>query len=175
MRMSGEWHYENGYLVGSERENKGGILFSRECYETNVLISFTVKSNLPATRDLNSLYCAEWDYDNDYLKSAYICGLHGWYDHKAGIKRFPENGLCALTPLYHYTPGEEVKVTAGAINGHNFMQINDTLVMELIDPNPIKSKGHVGFTPYCTSIKIKDIEIREIYWEERNQIYKPEF
>ena len=45
---------------------------------------------------------------------------------------------------------------------------------ELIDPNPLKG-GHVGFSPYCTKLKIRDIEIRKIYWEKRDQAYDPEF
>lgn len=175
MPMGGSWHYENGYLIGSERGNKGGILLSRRRFAEDVAISFTVSSNLPATRDLNAIYCAEWDYENDYLKSAYICGVNGWYDHRAGIEKFPENGLRALTSLFHYTPGEEIEITAGAVNGHNFLLVNDELVMALVDPNPIKNGGHVGFSPYCTSLKIKDIKIFEIFWEKRNQIYNAEF
>lgn len=65
-------------------------------------------------------------------------------------------------------------MTAGAIDGHNFMVVDGKFVTELIDPSPIKG-GHVGFSPYCTILKIKDIEIREIYWEKQKQHYDPEF
>ena len=170
----GFWEYKDGYLIGSEPENKGGILLSKQTFEKDVMISFTAASVLPATRDLNAVYCTTWDDDINYLKLAYISGIGGWYEDKCGIERFPEDGLRALNPLYHYEPGKEVRITTGAINGHNFLVVDDVLVQELIDPNPIIG-GRVGFSPYSTMLKIKDIEVREICWEERNQIYEPEF
>ena len=42
------------------------------------------------------------------------------------------------------------------------------------DPQPIKD-GHVGFSAYCTKLRIKDIQIHEIYWEDFPQSYDPEF
>lgn len=170
----GSWKCENGYLIGEERGNKGGILLSRERFETNVMLSFTVSTVLPATRDLNAVYCANWDEETDYLGDSYVCGLNGWYEHKSGIERNLGSNIYTTTSLYKYTPGTEVRMTAGAIDGHNFMVVDDVLVSELIDPNPIKG-GYVGFSPYCTKLKIKDIEIREICWENLIQEYEPEF
>ena len=170
----GEWSYKDGYLIGCEKENKGGILLSKESFDDNVMLSFTVASVLPATRDLNAVYCTTWDDEINYLKKSYISGLNGWYEGKSGIERFPENETRALTPLYNYTPGEEVRITTGAIDGHNFLIVDDILIQELIDMNPFKG-GHVGFSPYSTMLKIKDIEVRKIVWENREQSYLPEF
>ena len=172
---AGCWTYEDGYLVGSEPDNKGGILLSRKYFDKDVMPSFTVSSVLPATRDLNAVYCTTWDEEINYLKKSYISGLNGWYEGKSGIERFPEDELRALTPLYHYEPGTEVRITTGAINGHNFLLVDDVLIQELIDNMDPIVGGHVGFSPYSTKLKIKDIEVREIYWEERVQSYLPEF
>ena len=171
----GQWTYEDGYLVGCESENKGGILLSRQRFEKDVMMSFTVASVLPATRDLNAVYCTTWDEESNYLKKSYISGLNGWYEGKSGIERFPEDELRALTPLYHYEPGKEVRMTVGAIEGHNFLIVDGVLIQELIDNMDPIVGGHVGFSPYSTKLKIKDIEVREIYWEEREQSYLPEF
>ena len=46
----GTWTYEDGYLVGCEPDNKGGILLSRQRFDKDVMMSFTVASVLPATR-----------------------------------------------------------------------------------------------------------------------------
>lgn len=171
----GQWTYEDGYLVGCETENKGGILLSKKRFDKDVMMSFTVASVLPATRDLNAVYCTTWDEENNYLKKSYISGLNGWYEGKSGIERFPEDELRALTPLYHYEPGTEVRLTVGAIEGHNFLLVDGVLIQELIDNMDPIVGGHVGFSPYSTMLKIKDIEVREIYWEERGQSYLPEF
>ena len=172
--MAGDWRMENGWLIGTENGNKGGILFSRESFDKNVMLSFTAATVLPATRDVNAVYCAHWDKKTDYLADSYVCGLNGWYDGKSGIERNLTSNLYSTTSLYQYIPGTEVRMTAGAIDGHNFMVVDGKLVTELIDPSPIKG-GHVGFSPYCTILKIKDIEIREIYWEKQKQHYDPEF
>lgn len=170
----GTWSYQDGYLVGCESENKGGILLSKKRFDKDVMFCFTMASVLPATRDLNAVYNTTWDDEINYLKKSYISGLNGWYEGKSGIERFPENETRSLTPLYNYTPGEEVRITTGAINGHNFLIVDDVLIQELIDMNPFVG-GHVGFSPYSTMLKIKDIEVREIVWEERQQAYLPEF
>lgn len=174
---SGNWSCECGYLIGDEPGNFGGILFSKERYEDDVMMSFTVKTVLPATRDLNAVFCAQWDDETDYLGTSYVCGLNGWYENKSGIERNEvgcESALYSTTSLYKYDPGTEVRMTLGAINGHSFMVVDDVLITELIDPNPIKG-GHVGFSAYCTKLMIKDIEIRKIVWEEFIQKYEPEY
>ena len=180
--MTGEWYHENGYLIGSEPGNFGGILMSKERYEDDVMFSFTIGTVLPATRDVNAVFCANWNDTRDYLGLSYVCGLNGWYEDKAGIEKNlvcskeygDERALYSTTAAYRYQPGTEVRMTAGSINGHTFMVVDDVLVTELIDPSPICG-GHVGFSAYCTKLRIKDIEVRKIYWEEFIQTYKPEF
>jgi hypothetical protein len=44
----------------------------------------------------------------------------------------------------------------------------------LVDPAPIRG-GHIGFSAYCTRLKIKDVEVREIVFEDFVQSYEPEF
>ncbi|MCQ2446810.1 MAG: hypothetical protein MJ141_08015, partial [Clostridia bacterium] len=101
-------------------------------------------------------------------------GLNGWYEGKSGIERNLTSNLNATTTLYKYTPGKEVRMIAGAIGGHCFMVVDGELVSELVDPAPIRG-GHVGFSPYCTKLRIRDIEVRRIKWEEFPQEYDPEF
>ena len=172
--MAGTWKLEDGHLIGAERGNKGGILLSRESYNCDIIFRFTARTVLPATRDVNAVFCAHWDTDIDYLGNAYVIGLNGWYEHKSGIERSPETGLRALTGAYTYTPGTDVRITTGIIDGHSFLYADDTLVSELIDPHAIAG-GRVGFSPYCTMLAIRDIEVLRAVWEPFEQSYDPEF
>jgi hypothetical protein len=138
------------------------------------MLSFTVSTVLPATRDLNAVFCADWDDSTDYLGDSYVCGLNGWYENKAGLER-NNSKLYSTTSLFRYDPGKELRMTCGAIDGHLFMVVDDVLVSELIDPTEPKIGGHVGFSAYCTMLRIKDIEVRRIYWEDFTQKYDPEF
>lgn len=170
----GHWECKDGYLIGSEPGNFGGILLSKESFPDNVMMRFSMSTVLPATRDLNAVFCTTWDDSMNYLKKSYVVGLNGWYENKSGIERFPEEELRSLTSLYHYTPGTEVEILTGAIDGHCFLFANGVLIQELIDSDPIRG-GHVGFSPYSTSLKIRNIQVRKICWEKRQQVYEPEF
>lgn len=180
--MTGKWKVENGYLIGEERGNFGGILMTKERYENDVMFSFTIGTVLPATRDVNAVFCANWNKTHDYIGESYVCGLNGWYEDKSGIEKIldsskeggDQRGAYSTTAAYRYQPGAEVRMTAGSINGHTFMVVDDVLVTELIDPAPICG-GHLGFSAYCTKLKIRDIEVRKIHWEELVQSYDPEF
>ena len=170
----GHWECKDGYLIGSEPGNFGGILLSKQSFADNVMMRFKMSTVLPATRDLNAVFCTTWDDSVNYLKKSYVVGLNGWYENKSGIERFPEEEMRSLTSLYQYTPGTEVEILTGAIDGHCFLFADGVLVQELIDSDPIRG-GHVGFSPYSTALKIRDIQVRKIAWEKREQIYEPEF
>ena len=170
----GHWECKDGYLIGSEPGNFGGILLSKQSFDDNVMMRFKMSTVLPATRDLNAVFCTTWDDSVNYLKKSYVVGLTGWYENKSGIERFPEEEMRSFTSLYQYTPGTEVEILTGAIDGHCFLFADGVLVQELIDSDPIRG-GHVGFSPYSTILKIRDIQVRKIAWEKRAQIYEPEF
>lgn len=170
---TGTWRYEDGAIIGDEPGNRGGILFTKESFEGDVMLSFTVSTVLPATRDLNAVWASHWDEKTDYLGESYVCGLNGWWENKAGIERNLSSNLFACTTLFKYEPGTELRMTCGSIGGHCFMVVDDVLVCELVDPQPI-TDGHVGFSAYCTRLRIKDIEVRRIEWEKFKQVYEPE-
>ncbi len=174
MPMNGKWECDGEWMIGEERKSWYAILFSRERYEKNVMFSFTVMADPPATRDLNAVLCANWDAGKGELGESYVCGLNGWYEHKSGIERNGSSNLYSTTSLYRYEPGTAVRMTFGCVDGHSFMIVDGEMITELIDPAPIKG-GHVGFSAYCTRLKIKDVEVREIVYEDFVQSYDPEF
>ncbi len=171
---SGNWYYEDGAIIGFEPGNFGGILFTKQSFDKDVMLIFKGSTVLPATRDLNAVWAAHWDEKTDYLGESYVCGLNGWWENKAGIERNKENGLYSTTSLFEYVGGTEITMICGSVNGHCFMVVDDVLVSELRDPQPI-SGGHVGFSAYCTKLKITEVEVREIVWEKFLQKYVPQF
>ncbi len=177
--MAGEWSCKDGCLIGIERGNKGGVLFYKEHFENkNVMLSCKMSTILPATRDLNGIFCAEWNDKTDYLGDYYVCGLNGWYDNKAGIEGFKDGvgDFCGMSETsYVYEAGKEIELVFGAVDGHCFMLVDGKLVAEHLDGILKLNKGHIGFSPYCTMLKIRDIEIREIAYESMQQSYDPEF
>ena len=171
---SGHWECDGEWLIGYERKSWYAMLLSKQRFEDNIMFSFTIMADPPATRDLNAVICAEWDEQAGELGESYVCGLNGWSEHKSGIERNRSSNLYSTTSLYKDKPGTAVRMTFGCIDGQTFMVVDDELVTELVDPSPIKG-GQVGFSAYCTRLKMKDIEVRKIYWEELEQSYDPEF
>ena len=55
------------------------------------------------------------------------------------------------------------------------MLVDGKLVAEHLDGILKLNKGHIGFSPYCTMLKIRDIVIREISYVDNQQHYDPEF
>jgi len=169
----GEWKYENGVLIGTELENRGGIILTKKKFDYDIMLTFKISTVLPATRDLNAVWCTEWNEETNYLGNSYVCGLNGWYENKAGIERCGDNEFYSSTSLYNYMPGKVVEMTCGSINGHCFMFVDGVLVSEFKDGFPLKG-GYAGISPYCTSLQITDVVIRKIKWEKRKQRYEPD-
>ena len=175
--LSGSWKCEDGYLIGSERRSTAALLVSKKEFGRDIMFSFTIKAVPPATRDLNALYYTQVNDEGNWIGESYVCGLNGWYEHRSGIERDEADGTVSLytsTALYKYVKGTEVRMDVGCINGHSFMMVDGEMVTELQDPNPL-GPGRVGFSAYCTMLKIKDIEVRELAWEDFPQEYEPEF
>lgn len=171
---SGNWSYEDGALIGFNPGNNGGICFVNKYFDKDVMLIFKGSTVLPATRDLNAVWASHWDEETDYLGESYVCGLNGWWEDKAGIERNKSSNLYATTSAYKYEGGTEITMVCGSINGHCFMTVDELLVTELVDPNPICG-GYVGFSAYCTKLRITEIEVREIVYEEFKQRYVPQF
>ena len=55
------------------------------------------------------------------------------------------------------------------------MLVDGKLVAEHLDGILKLNKGHIGFSPYCTMLRIRDIVIREISYVNNQQHYDPEF
>ncbi len=173
--MRGKWERRDGALIGEYPGNQGGILLTRREYGDGYMMRCRMGTVLPATRDVNCIFCGHWDYGKDCLDDSYICGLNGWYDGKSGIERNDDGYFKSLTNSYRYTPGTEVEMCVGSFGGHTFMVVDDELVTEFIDPvNPL-CEGRFGFSPYCTRLRVRDVEISKIFWRAKEQSYTPEF
>lgn len=175
--LSGEWKCEDGCLIGSERKSTAALIVSKKDFGRDIMFSFTIQAVPPATRDLNALFYTQVNEQRNWIGESYVCGLNGWYEHRSGIERDEADGTVSLytsTALYKYVKGTEVRMDVGCINGHSFMMVDGEMVTELQDPHPL-NPGKVGFSAYCTMLRIKDIEVRELYWEDFPQEYEPEF
>ncbi|MCQ2446619.1 MAG: DUF1080 domain-containing protein, partial [Clostridia bacterium] len=71
--------------------------------------------------------------------------------------------------VYHFLVGD--------IKGHIFICIDDKLVLEITDNNPIDGNvyGKIGFEAYCSKLKFKNVKIRRVTYEPDSKRYEPKF
>ena len=172
-----EWTIEDGWLVGRNKGNWPGMAILNQDFPGNVLVEFEAQTILPSSHDINVMWNGEWLNETDQRGVAYVAGLQGWWTGKVGIEKSNDYKFMVGTPLIDFEPGKLYKMQAGSIDGHCFILANGKLLLEAMDPDPIDHSLYtkVGFEAYCSNIRIREIIIRQIYWEPVDLKYDPEF
>jgi len=174
--MGGQWSIKDGWLTGENRKGSA-MLLSRMEFNTDLFIDFRARTVLPSTHDIDFMFNAKWDYEADYPGLGYIFGISGWWDAKTGFERTPDYAFKAYTKLFKFEPGRIYHVQIGNINGHLFCLIDDELIIEAHDPNPIdvKTHGFIAFESYESHVQYTDFSVKRAVYSEIVKKYKPEF
>ena len=153
------------------------MIFSRRDFPGNVLVSCRARVLPPSTHDIDVMWNMSWDEKRSQRGAAYVAGVQGWWDGKVGIEKSPEYKLAAAAPCPWFEAGREYFIQAGSVDGHCFVFVDGILRLEVLDPQPIDSRAHarVGFEAYQSMISVRQVEVRQIFWEERPQAYPVEF
>lgn len=174
---SGNWYLEDGWLSGKNPANSAGMIVSRNDFTGDILMDFEARTVLPCTHDIDFMWNGSWDEERNVRGMAYVAGLQGWWQGKAGIEKSPDYKLTACTPLFDFTPGKIYHIQGGSIKGHCFLFVNGKLLLEVTDPEPIDNckYARIGFEAYCSHIQIRNLKVRRIKWKEVEMSYTPEF
>lgn len=173
---SGKWHYKDGYIHGKNPGEFPGMIVSKADYFGNVMVEFYAKTTLPSTHDINVMWNGSWDEKTNTRSIAYVAGIEGWWRGMVGIEKSPDYKLNVGNPLFEFTPGREYRIQAGSVDGHCFVTIDNNLVIELTDPDPIDGSryGKIGFEAYASMIAIREISVYRLNWEEKRMHYPRE-
>ena len=174
---SGTWTVEDGWLKGYTRENGPGMILSKQDFFGDILMEFDASTTLPSTHDVNVTWHAEWEEAKNSLGTAYVAGLAGWWDQKIGFEISPAYTFAVFTQAIPFVPGKVYHVTVGDLNGHFFLDLDGTLVLEGTDPAPMDHNryGKIGFGAFCSSVKFKNLKVKRITYQEDPKNYSPEF
>lgn len=174
---SGQWTVKDGWLMGESDKGSGGMIFSKDEYPHDLVMEFTAAIVEPATHDLDFMWHAAWDDQAQIRNSGYVVGINGWWEQKIGFEKAPFNILYAATTLFSAEPKREYKIQAGTIKGLCFLFIDNRLIIEMRDPDPINFKKYalVGFETYQSKIKVKNLKIYEPYVQQRALKYLDEY
>lgn len=173
---SGIWKIEDGGLVGEYPGNGGGMIYTKEHVQGNVMMDFYGEMLAPSDHDLNFVFKTE-GYAGDDAGKGYICGLNGWWVNKAGIEKYPLCSPSAQTTLFVAQSGVKYHIQAGVVDGHCFMFVDGKLILEMLDPSPedFAAFGKIGFGTYCSRNKYTDLKVYKIKWKPYILSYKAGF
>ena len=173
----GDWHVENGWLIGESRRNFASMAIMRRAFFGPVCLDFRARVLEPCTHDINCMWSGSWDEATNTRALAYVAGIGGWWDGKVGFEKSPEYRLNCGTKLLDFRPGQTYHMQCGSIGGHVFVVVDVKLAIEATDPDPIDQQkyGRVGFEAYCTRLAVTDFKVRRAVWEELSERYEPEF
>ncbi len=174
---SGEWWVEGEWICGRNPQSSPGMIVSHADFPGNVLVDFEARTVLPSTHDIDFMWNGSWDEAQNRRDVAYVFGLEGWWEGKVGFEKSPEYKLVAGTPLFRFEPGRIYHIQGGSIDGHCFLFVDDKLVLEITDPDPIDGQRYakVGFEAYASHIQIRNIQVRRLQWQPRLLQYAAEF
>ena len=141
------------------------------------MLDFKASTILPCTHDINVMWNGSWDETTNTRGVAYVAGLQGWWQGKVGFEKSPDYRLNAGTPLIPVYPRERIPYQTGSIDGHVFIIVDGSLLLEVTDPEPIDSSryGKIGFEAYCSQIQIQDFYVKQIAYQPIEEQYIPEF
>ena len=173
----GDWHVEDGWLIGESRRNFASMAIMRESFFGPVCLDFRARVLPPCTHDINCMWSGSWDERTNTRALAYVAGIGGWWDGKVGFEKSPEYRLNCGTKLLDFQPGETYHMQCGSVDGHVFVVVDGKLCIEATDPDPIDQAryGRVGFEAYCTRVAVTDFRVRRAVWSEVAERYEPEF
>lgn len=173
----GEWHVEDGWLIGASRKNFASMAIMKESFYGPVCLDFYAKIVPPCTHDINCMWSGSWDEATNTRALAYVAGIGGWWDGKVGFEKSPEYKLNCGTKLLDFQPGKTYHMQCGSIGGHVFVIVDGQLAIEATDPDPIDQDkyGRVGFEAYCTRVAVTDFKVRRAAWQDIAEHYDPEF
>ena len=174
---SGTWYTEDGWLVGKNPEMNPGMIVSKKDFFGNVLVEITAQMVSPATHDINVMINGSWDEEKDRRGLAYVAGVEAFWHGQVGFEKSPEYKLTAATPLFDFDPTKPHNFKMGNVEGKIFVLVDDTLCLEVSDPDPLDTSkyGKIGFEAYSSWWKFKDLKVYQLKYEKITEYYNPEF
>ena len=173
----GQWHTEDGWLIGENRECSDCMIMTNRDFTGDVLIEFDAATVLPATHDINVTWHGSWN-QRMHRNTGYVFGLEGFWEGYIGFERSPDYKMLATTDLLDFKPGEVYHIAVGNFDYNCFLVVNGRLAMMIRDPAPtfdINEFGKVGFEAFCTKVKYKNLKIKRLEIVPDPKTYTPEF
>lgn len=170
----GRWKAGDGVLRGQNGEDRGALVYTNARFPGDVLLDFYGTAVPPCRNDLNFTWKARgWDAAKNDADIGYIGGLGGWWTGRAGIEKYPDCALRALTGSFCLEPGRAYHIQAGSILDYAFVAVDGQVLVELRDPQPLTGEdcARAGLGVYCSTIEFRRFRVLRPAWRHIRMAY----
>jgi hypothetical protein len=166
-----KWTVTGSSIIGGPDPDTQGQLFYKTPYSGDMVMEFDAKLIAPSDHDLvwwyrTSLTTQPWG-------RGYLAALGGWFRNRAGIESVTDFALSATSSSCPVLSDKWYHIVSGAVGNHHFIEVDNSVIFELTDPNPLPDShvGHFGFGIYQSHVEYSNLTVYAPKWRSAEEKY----
>lgn len=166
-----KWSVTGSSIIGGPELDTHGQVFYKTPYQGDMIMEFDARLIAPSDHDIvwwyrTSLESKPWG-------KGYLACLGGWYRNRTGIESVPDFTLSATSDSCRVKPDQWYHIVSGVVNNHHFIEVDNAVVFELLDPNslPKNHSGHFGFGIYQSNVEYRNLVVYAPKWKTVEEKY----
>jgi len=166
-----KWEVNKSSIIGGPELNTHGQIFYKTPYCGSIVMEFDARLIAPSDHDIVWWY--RTNLESKPWGKGYLAALGGWYRNLAGIESVPDFVLSAASNSCPVVSDQWYHIVSGVVNNHHFIAVNDVVVFELLDPNPLPDNhsGHFGFGIYQSHVEYSNLVFYNPKWQKIEEKY----
>jgi hypothetical protein len=166
-----KWEVTDNLIIGGPEQNTHGQIFYKIPHCGSIVMEFEARLIAPSNHDIVWWY--QTDLDSKPWGRGYLAALGGWYRNLAGIESVPDFALSATSNSFPVEPDQWYHIVSGVVNNHHFIVVDDSVVFELFDPNPLPDNhsGHFGFGIFQSHVEYRNLTVYSPKWQTIEEKY----
>lgn len=166
-----KWEVTESSIIGGPEPDTHGQIFYKTSYTGDMVMAFDARLIAPSDHDIvwwyrTSLATQPWE-------RGYLAALGGWYRNLTGIESVPDFALSATGNSCPVVSDQWYHIVSGVVNNHHFIAVDNSVVFELLDPNPLPDNhsGHFGFGIYQSHVEYRNLTVYAPKWRSAEEKY----
>jgi hypothetical protein len=166
-----KWEVTESSIIGGPEPDTHGQIFYKTSYPGDMVMEFDARLIAPSDHDIVWWY--RTSMETQPWGRGYLAALGGWYRNLAGIESVPDFALSATGNSCPVVSDQWYHIVSGVVNNHHFIAVDNSVVFELLDPNPLPENhgGHFGFGIFQSHVKYRNLTIYSPKWQPIREKY----
>ena len=165
------WEVADALIVGGPEKDTHGQIFYKTPYLGNIVMEFDARLVSPSDHDI--IWWYRTSLESKPWGKGYLACLGGWFRNLVGIESVPDFALSVVSDSFRVRPDQWYHIVSGVVNNHHFIEVDNAVVFELCDPNPLPDNhsGHFGFGIYQSHAEYRNLVVYKPVWQKIEEKY----